>query len=142
MAVDSGLPRILVVDDEEAILETMAFTFVDSYEVLTSNDAAHALELLDEHAPVAVVITDQRMPGMTGSELLTQIYKRHPDTTRIILTGFADMESTVEAINTGHVYAYVNKPWEQDDLRQIVKRAYDHHCLISENKRPFSPTRF
>jgi FixJ family two-component response regulator len=135
MAASAELPRILVVDDEEAILETMAFTFVDTYEVLTSNDAAHALELLDEHAPVAVVITDQRMPGMTGSELLTEVYKRHPDTTRIILTGFADMESTVEAINAGHVYAYVNKPWEQADLKQIVKRAYDHHCLLSENKR-------
>lgn len=129
------LPKLLVVDDEEAILETMAFTFVDEYEVLTSTDARVGLELLDSHAPVAVVITDQRMPNMTGSEFLAEVYARHPETTRIVLTGFADVASTVDAINAGHVYAYVNKPWEPTDLQQIVRRAYEHHALTVENQR-------
>ena len=131
----NSLPRILVVDDEEAILETMTFTFMDDYEVLTSTDARAALELLEANAPVSVVISDQRMPEMTGSELLAEVYERHPETSRIILTGFADMDSTLEAINDGHVYAYVNKPWEPDELKQVVRRAYEHHALTTENQR-------
>jgi len=129
------LPKLLVVDDEEAILETMTFTFDDDYEVVTSTDARRALDLMAEHAPISVVITDQRMPDMTGSEFLAEVYARYPETSRIILTGFADMASTVDAINDGHVYAYVNKPWEPDELKQIVRRAYEHHALTVENRR-------
>lgn len=127
--------KILVVDDEEAILETMAFTFEDEYEVLTSTDAEAALAILDEHAPVAVVLTDQRMPNMTGVEFLARVYERHPTTVRMILTGFADMEAIIRAINDGHVYAYVTKPWESDQLKQVMKRAVDHHVLAAENAR-------
>jgi PAS domain-containing protein len=72
---------------------------------------------------------------MTGSEFLKEVYERWPETSRIILTGFADMASTVEAINAGHVYAYVNKPWEPEELKQIVRRAYEHHALLVENQR-------
>jgi FixJ family two-component response regulator len=127
--------RILVVDDEEAILETMAFTFEDEYDVLTSSSARDGLAKLDEHAPVAVVISDQRMPEMTGVEFLARVVERHPTTVRIILTGFADMDATIQAINDGHVYAYVTKPWEPDELRQVVVRAVQHHQLSRENER-------
>ncbi len=132
---EPSLPRLLIVDDEEAILETMTFTFMDVYDVITSTDARQALDLLDEHAPVAVVITDQRMPEMTGVEFLTRVVERHPDTVRIILTGFADMEATIQAINEGQVYAYVNKPWEPDQLKQLVRRAVDHHNLTALNRQ-------
>jgi len=84
------------------------------------------------------VISDQRMPGTTGVEFLSQVYERHPSTTRIILTGFADMEATIKAINDGHVYAYVTKPWEPDDLKQVVRRACDFHRLRNENERLLS----
>jgi CheY-like chemotaxis protein len=127
--------RILVVDDEEAILETMTFTFEDDYDVLTSASPREALALLDENAPVAVVISDQRMPEMTGVELLAAVYARHPNTVRIILTGFADMDATIGAINAGHVYAYVTKPWEPDQLKQVVRRGVEHHRLACENER-------
>lgn len=127
--------RILVVDDEEAILETMTFTFEDDYDVLTSVSPRAALALLDENAPVAVVISDQRMPEMTGVELLAAVYARHPNTVRIILTGFADMDATIGAINAGHVYAYVTKPWEPDQLKQVVRRGVEHHRLACENER-------
>jgi len=127
--------RILIVDDEEAILETMRFTFEDEYEVFTSPDARQALGILDENAPIAAVITDQRMPNMTGVEFLAEVYARHPTTTRIILTGFADMEAILKAINDGHVYAYITKPWEPDQLKQIVVRAVGHHQLTLENAR-------
>ena len=133
--MSSELPRILIVDDEEAILETMTFTFMDVYEVLTTSDPHKALPLLDDNAPVAVVITDQRMPDMTGVELLQEVYDRHPDTVRIMLTGFADSDATIKAINEGHVYAYINKPWEPEELKTLVRRAVEHHALSCENRR-------
>jgi CheY-like chemotaxis protein len=128
-------PRILIVDDEEAILETMTFTFMDLYEVLTTVDPKAALTILEENAPVAVIITDQRMPGMTGDELLKRVYERFPETVRIILTGFADTEATIKAINDGHIYGYVNKPWEPEQLKALVKRAAQLHALTLENRR-------
>jgi CheY-like chemotaxis protein len=128
-------PRILVVDDEEAILETMTFTFEDDYEVLTSSSARDALGLLERDGPVAVVISDQRMPEMTGVEFLARVFALHPTTMRIILTGFADMDAIIRAINDGHVYAYITKPWEPDQLKQVVRRAVEHHALAVENAR-------
>jgi CheY-like chemotaxis protein len=128
-------PRILVVDDEEAILETMTFTFEDDYEVYTSNDARAALKILDEKSPFAVVLTDQRMPNMDGVEFLTEVCQRHPATVRMILTGFSDMEAIIQAINDGHVYAYITKPWEPDQLKQVMKQAIDHYELTIENER-------
>jgi CheY-like chemotaxis protein len=128
-------PRILVVDDEEAILETMTYTFEDHYEVLTSSSAREALALLEKEGPVAVVISDQRMPEMTGVEFLARVFAMHPTTVRIILTGFADMDAIIRAINDGHVYAYITKPWEPDQLKQVVRRAVDHHKLAVENER-------
>ncbi|MCP4904120.1 MAG: response regulator [bacterium] len=127
-------PRILIVDDEEAILETMTFTFMDLYEVLTTSNPTSALQIMEENDPVAVVITDQRMPGMTGTELLSQVYARFPETVRIILTGFADSDATIKAINDGHIYGYVNKPWEPDELKAIVRRAAELHALSVENR--------
>jgi CheY-like chemotaxis protein len=132
---EASRPRILVVDDEEAILETMTFTFEDDYDVQTSTDARRALEMLDECAPVAAVLTDQRMPNMSGVEFLKEVWKRHPATVRMILTGFADMDAIIEAINDGHVYAYITKPWEPDHLKQVMKQAVKHHELTVENER-------
>ena len=128
-------PRLLIVDDEEAILETMTFTFEDDYEVLTSPSATAALGMLEKNGPMAVVISDQRMPEMTGVEFLTHVVRRSPATARIILTGFADMDAIIRAINDGHVYAYITKPWEPDDLKQVVRRAADHYALTVENER-------
>jgi FixJ family two-component response regulator len=127
--------RILIVDDEEAILETMQFTFEDDYDVLTSPDAEAALRMLDTSGGVSVVMSDQRMPNMTGVEFLTKVFEAHPETVRIILTGFADMDAIIQAINDGHVYAYITKPWEPEDLKQVVRRAVDHHGLTVENDR-------
>jgi PAS domain S-box-containing protein len=132
---ESMRPKILIVDDEEAILETMSFTFMDPYDVLTTSDPKQALQILEENAPVAVIITDQRMPGMSGVELLRQTCERFPETIRIILTGFADAEATIQAINDGRIYGYVNKPWEPAELKALVKRAVEHHGLTRENHR-------
>jgi len=126
---------ILLVDDEEAILETMTFTFADDYEIFTSTDARRALDVLDQHAPIAVVLTDQRMPNMSGVEFVTEVCKRHPSTVRMILTGFSDMDAIIEAINDGHVYAYITKPWEPDDLRLAVQDALEKMELVRENEK-------
>jgi len=129
------LPRILVVDDEEAILETMTYTFQDEYEVHTSTDARKALAMLDASAPFAVVLTDQRMPDMSGVEFVAEVFRRHPATVRMILTGFSDIEAIIQAINDGHVYAYITKPWEPEQLKQLMKQAVEHNKLTVENER-------
>ncbi len=133
--MDATRPRILVVDDEEAILETMSFTFEDDYEVHTSTDPRRALDLLGAKGPFAVVLTDQRMPDMSGVEFVTEVWRRHPTTVRMILTGFSDMDAILQAINDGHVYAYITKPWEPDHLKQVMKQAVEHHKLSVENER-------
>ena len=128
-------PRILVVDDEEAILETMSFTFEDDYEVRTAAHPETALEILGREGPFAVVLSDQRMPGMSGVEFVSEVRRRYPATVRIILTGFSDMEAIIQAINDGHVYAYITKPWEPEQLKQVIKRAVEHNRLALENER-------
>jgi FixJ family two-component response regulator len=133
--MSAALPRVLVVDDEEAILETMTFTFQDDYEVHTSTDARKALDILDKDGPFAVVLTDQRMPGMSGVEFVAEVFRRHPATVRMILTGFSDIEAIIQAINDGHVYAYITKPWEPEQLKQLMKQAVEHHKLAVENER-------
>lgn len=141
MTQENEPTRILIVDDEEAILETMTYTFQDLYTVLTTSGPHKAMEIMRDEGPVAVVITDQRMPEMTGVELLMQLRDRHPDTVRILLTGFADSEATVRAINEAQVYAYLHKPWETDELRQVVKQAVAHYGLVAENRRLLSDLR-
>jgi CheY-like chemotaxis protein len=133
--MDAARPRILVVDDEEAILETMSFTFEDDYDVQTSTDPRRALDLLDSKGPFAVVLTDQRMPDMSGVEFVTEVQRRHPSTVRMILTGFSDMDAIIQAINDGHIYAYISKPWEPDHLKQVMKSAVEHYKLSVENER-------
>ena len=128
-------PRILVVDDEEAILETMTFTFQDEYEVFTATDARRALDILDERAPIAVVLTDQRMPNMSGVEFVTEVCRRNPATVSMILTGFSDMDAIIQAVNDGHIYAYITKPWEHDQLKQLMKQAVDRYQLAALNER-------
>ena len=118
--------KIMVVDDEPANLRLLERLFRNDYSVLTAESGADALRLLQEH-DVALIITDQRMPEMSGIELLKRTAAIRPHMVRIILTGYTDVESLVEAINSGQVYRYVPKPWNNDDLRLTVRRALAHH---------------
>jgi DNA-binding NtrC family response regulator len=126
--------KILIVDDEPANLRTLARLFRDQYQVLTAGSGVEALELLDQH-DVALLITDQRMPEMTGIELLKKTVSLRPRMVRMILTGYTDVEALVEAINCGAVYRYVTKPWNNDELRLTVKRALEH---FETNKKSHS----
>jgi DNA-binding NtrC family response regulator len=117
--------KILIVDDELANVRALARLFREDYEVLTATSCDDALALLGRH-DVALLITDQRMPGMTGIELLKKTVPLRPRMVRIILTGYTDVDALVEAINCGQVYRYVAKPWNNEELRITVKRALEH----------------
>ncbi len=118
--------KIIIVDDESANLRLLERLFRHDYEVITAESGDEALRLLSEH-DAALVITDQRMPNMTGVELLKRTADIRPHMVRIILTGYTDVETLVEAINSGLVYKYVTKPWNNEELRLTVNRALEHY---------------
>jgi putative two-component system response regulator len=118
--------KIIIVDDEPANVRLLERLFRRDYQVLTAESGAEALRLLEQH-DAALLITDQRMPGMTGIELLKLTADFRPHMVRIILTGYTDIGALVEAINCGHVYKYVTKPWNNDELRLTVGRAVEHY---------------
>jgi two-component system response regulator HupR/HoxA len=124
---------ILIVDDEEAILESLEMTLSGDYRVFTATDGRAGLEILDEEKDIALVIVDQVMPRMTGVELLEKVIELRPQTIRMMLTGYADIGSLERAINDGRIYRYIQKPWEPDELRLNVKRALEAWELSSEN---------
>ena len=123
---------ILIVDDEEAILESLELTLGIEYRVFTAASAEAGLEILDRE-DIALVISDQVMPGMSGVEFLEKVIERNPRATRMMLTGYADMPSLIAAINEGRIWRYIPKPWEPDDLRIAVKRGLEVYALSSEN---------
>jgi DNA-binding NtrC family response regulator len=118
--------KIMIVDDEPANLRLLEKLFRHDYEVISTESGEEALRLLNEH-DAAILITDQRMPGMTGVELLKRSALNRPRVVRIILTGYTDVETLVEAINSGCVYKYVTKPWNNEELRLTVSRALEHY---------------
>ncbi|MBS1103933.1 response regulator [Gluconobacter sp. Dm-62] len=126
-------PLILLVDDEEEILVALTDLLEDQYEILSTTDPLRALELLREHRDVATIISDQRMPGLTGDQLLMQA-RAFSDARSILLTGYADLEAVVSALNQGQVQAYVHKPWDSDALRSLVGEV-TQHCLAQRALR-------
>lgn len=126
-------PKILVVDDEETNLRTLRRILRSEYTVLTANSGFTAIEILKENADIALILSDQRMPGMTGSQFLGEAIQIVPDAIRFLITGYADLDAVVDAINTGHIYRYITKPWNQDDLLLNIKRAVEHYLATREN---------
>lgn len=125
---------LLVVDDEKEILRSLNLTFMDEYEVFMASSGAEALEILKRQR-IALIIADQRMPEMTGAELLEKVLEIDPRIIRIILTGYTDTASLIQAINRGHIYQYITKPWERQELRILVRRAMESYELALENQR-------
>ena len=123
---------ILVVDDEPAILESIELTLGDDYRVLTALSARAGLDVL-EREEVSLVIADQVMPGVSGAEFLERAVAIQPRAVRILLTGYADVNAIVHAINDGKIYRYIQKPWEPDQLRLDVKTALDAYRLTAQN---------
>lgn len=128
--------RILFVDDEVNILRALRRLFMDDdYDVYTANSGKEALEILAQEGEMAVIVSDQRMPEMTGVDFLEKSKKVAPHSVRILLTGYADINAAVDAINRGGAFRYLHKPWQDDELLQTVQAAFKYYHLIKENKR-------
>ena len=124
--------RMLVVDDEPDNLDLLYRTFRREFNVLRAESGHEALKVLKEHGEVGVIISDQRMPEMKGTEFLSRTVPEFPDTVRIILTGFTDVEDLVDAINAGQVYRYITKPWDPDALKRVVQQAASTYELLKQ----------
>lgn len=125
-----GKPKILIVDDESDILDLLYRTFYREFRVVKAESGQAALARLVQHADTAVIIADQRMPRMNGTELLRQVAQNYPNIIRIILTGYTDVDNLVDAINTGQVFKYITKPWAAKELRDIIQQAVDTHAVL------------
>lgn len=137
MAEENGTPeriRVLFVDDEENVLNSLQRLFIDSdYEILTAQSGEEGLEILGENE-VAVIVSDQRMPKMTGAEFLQKAVELSPDSVRMVLTGHADIGAVIDAINKGGAHRYISKPWNNDDLLLAVRSSVERYLMAKENK--------
>ena len=124
MNATANMARVLFVDDEPRILTTMRMLFRKNYEVFVAEGGQKALELLKTQ-PVDVIVSDQRMPGMTGIEMLRQARELNPNAMRILLTGYSDLNAIIGSINEGEIFRFVNKPWFDEDLTATVARAVE-----------------
>lgn len=132
---ESGPPTMLLVDDEAHVLDALRRLFrAEKYNVLTATSGADGLESLREN-DIDLIISDMRMPGMMGDEFLRQASELFPETQRILLTGYADLDSAVSAINSGHIYSYQTKPWDNQALKLAVSQALHLKHLSDENIR-------
>jgi two-component system NtrC family sensor kinase len=126
--------RILFVDDERNVLRSLERTFLDEdYEILTASSGAEGLSVLKSISQIQVVISDYRMPEMTGVEFLREVCKSWPDTVRIVLSGYADTASIVSAINEGQIYKFIPKPWNDDELKVTIVNALERYYLNKKN---------
>ena len=126
--------KLLIVDDEAANLEKLKRTFVDDFEVYEARSGPDALELLQQ-IPVSAVITDQRMPEMTGVELLCKSLEVRENIVRIVLTGYTETDDLMDSINQGHVHRYITKPWDPTSLREVVLGELERWELEQEQDR-------
>lgn len=126
---------VLCVDDEQNVLHSLKRMLrKEDYRVLTADSGKAALELLEQHQ-VHVVLSDQRMPEMSGTELLSRIKDLYPETLRIMLTGYTDVDSITDSINQGHIYKFFLKPWNDHNLKLEIRQAIEQYELIKANKR-------
>ena len=126
--------KILFVDDDPKILKGVVRQFEDIFDLETANGPEDALELLENSEPFAVVVTDMRMPGMNGIQLLREIRRRSKDTVRMLLTGFADLESTIEAVNEGNIFRFLSKPCAPNVLEKAIRNGLEQHRLVHAEK--------
>ncbi|MCL5062778.1 MAG: response regulator [Nitrospiraceae bacterium] len=127
--------NILIVDDEPNVISALTRVFIDEpYRIYSANSAPKAMEILKKHS-IKVVISDERMPEISGSEFLSMVREQFPNIIRIMLTGHASIDSAMKAINEGEIYRFFTKPWNDMDIRFAVKAAIDKYNLEEENRR-------
>ena len=132
-------PKILIVDDEAEILRVLQKTLEDDFEVVTCLRAKEAIGLIDDS--FQVILSDQRMPEMSGSEFFRIVREKHAQIVRIIMSGYSDMNALISSVNQGEIFRYINKPWELQELMDTLQLAVDknketmaHRRLLDENK--------
>ncbi|MEJ2041468.1 MAG: response regulator, partial [Desulfosarcinaceae bacterium] len=126
---------ILCVDDEPNILQALKRLLRrEGYRMLTATSGKEALEILSKEE-IHLIISDQRMPEMNGTEFLAQVKHAYPDVLRVILTGYTDVDSITESINKGHIYKFFLKPWNDHTLKLEIRQALDQFDLIQANKK-------
>jgi len=125
---------LLVVDDEPDVVKSVRDLFRLDYKVLTATSASEALDLLQRET-VHVVMSDQRMPEMSGVQFLARVERTYPEIVRLLFTGYADLRSVVDAINQGHVWRYITKPWDPEELGTVIRSACEHFDLIHERNQ-------
>lgn len=128
--------RILFVDDERNVLRSLERLFLEEeYEIFTAASGREGLETLEQSGPFQLIVSDYRMPSMNGVEFLSEVYRRWPETERIILSGYADTAAIVAAINEGRIYKFIAKPWNDDELLQTIREVLDRYELRASNRR-------
>jgi signal transduction histidine kinase len=135
MSAGARRPTLLVVDDEPEMLRSVFDLFRLDYRVLTFVKGPDALKALAEEPEADVILSDQRMPEMTGVTLLREAKKIRPEVTRLLFTGYADIKAVIDAINEGNVFRYIAKPWDSEEMISVVRQAVEQHDLIAEKMR-------
>jgi len=127
--------RILIVDDEPHILSSLK-RILDSEEreILTAKDAEAGWNILQEKGEVELVLSDNKLPGMLGIDFLIKVKRLYPDTIRILITGYPDLNSAMDAINRAHIWRYILKPIEVEELKILVKQSFDYYSILKENR--------
>lgn len=134
------MAKILFIDDDPNVLQAHQRAFRKRYEMDSATSGPEALNLLATRGPYAVIVTDLRMPGMTGTEFFLKAQERTPDTVRIMLTGHADQATAIDAVNRGHVYAFLTKPCNSDMLGMTIDNGIRHHQLITAERELLEKT--
>ncbi|MEZ4732104.1 MAG: hybrid sensor histidine kinase/response regulator [Caldilineaceae bacterium] len=134
LAPDLGQRNLLIIDDEADILKALRRQFRRHYTIHIANSAAEGYEIMTQ-VPIQVIISDQRMPGMSGVEFFDRTKNEFPDAVRLLLTGYADIQSVIAAINDGNVFRYIAKPWDPEEIETIVREAFTKYEMIVENRR-------
>src|SRR5207237_242833 len=127
-------PCLLVVDDESEVCDSVYHLLRRKYNVLRAHSAAEAVQLMAQHE-VEIIMTDQRMPEVTGVEMLQKVKSQYPGAIRMLFTGYADLLSVIAAINQGHVYRYLSKPWQPEELEAAVADAASEYARLVERER-------
>lgn len=129
---------ILFVDDEEMALVTFKNLFKKEFTIHTAGSGKAALELIERHPELALIVSDQRMPDMTGIELLRRISVKRPNLIRMLITAYTEIELVIDAINRGKVYRYITKPYNEEELKQILKQGIERYYLVKERDRLYA----
>jgi CheY-like chemotaxis protein len=132
--VNPPLPRVLLVDDEPNVIEGLTRRLRRDYQIFSAQDGAQALRLLEQEGEMDVIVSDMRMPNMNGAQLLSEVRRWYPDMIRILLTGQADLESAIQAVNEGQIFRFLSKPCPADVVKGVLQAAMRQHELVTSER--------